>query len=122
MGEISSTFLDIGLAGAIFCCVILYSIAFSSFDFMSDTDHKVNTNISDYQRYLRRCLILTAVDSITIKMDNLNISRDELANKLGISLFSLDLLLNNSKPMTLEMISDICSILNIRPSLVLWDL
>lgn len=71
----------------------------------------------DNQRiFAQRALIHDVTEDILIAMDDLNISKTELANRLGKSKSFITQTLNGSRNMTLATLSDICFELNIKPT------
>ena len=78
-------------------------------------------NIYDPKVEAEENLIVRTTEDILIKMEELGISKKELADKLDVSKPNISNLLNGERNMTLRVLSNICFALGISPRISLSD-
>lgn len=81
-----------------------------------ENESKVNKKI-----FAKTSLIQNVTEDIMIAMEDLNISKSQLAKKLGKSKSYITQILSGSRNMTLSSLSDLCFELEITPTITLLD-
>ena len=69
--------------------------------------------------FARQDFVYNTTEDLLVELENRNISKQELASKLGKSRSFVTQLLSGSRNMTLGTLSDICFVLDIKPKLKL---
>ncbi|MEC6831250.1 helix-turn-helix domain-containing protein [Photobacterium toruni] len=84
-----------------------------------DMFYKENTffNNAEERAYAREDLVFNVTEDLLVMLDELNISKTELARRLGKSKSYISQILNGSRNMTLGSFSDICFALNFKPEI-----
>ncbi len=84
-----------------------------------DMFHPKDTGFSDAEEraYAREDLVFNVTEDLLIKMEELNISKVDLAKRLGKSKSYVTQMLSGSRNMTLSSFSDICFALGFKPEI-----
>ena len=82
-----------------------------------DMFHPKDTCFSDAEErvYAREDLVFNVTEDLLVKMEELNISKVDLAKRLGKSKSYVTQMLSGSRNMTLSTLSDICFALGFKP-------
>ncbi|TDN64281.1 helix-turn-helix domain-containing protein [Scandinavium goeteborgense] len=82
----------------------------------------LETNSDEHNKvYAAEELTFNVTEDILIQMEDKDISKSELADKLGKTKSYISQLLSGSRNMTLRTLSDICFALNIKPTVTFED-
>lgn len=84
---------------------------------MSDSGNKHSD--AEMRSYLRASLVMNVTEDILVMMEDADITKQELARRMGKSKSHISQLLSGARNMTLGVFSDICFALNVKPKVVL---
>ena len=81
-------------------------------------DDKQYSNAEE-KAYAREDLVYNVTEDILILLEDMDVSKKELAHRLGKSKSYVSQVLSGARNMTLGSLSDICFVLNVKPQIVL---
>jgi DNA-binding Xre family transcriptional regulator len=86
---------------------------FNKFFFSEDIKHE------EEKLYAREDLVYNVTEDLLVYLEDYNISKEELAKRLGKSTIHITKLLNGTRGITLGTLSDICFVLGFKPIIIL---